>query len=156
LVREYHKGSAIGSGSDEDGEGRLLPGALDTTEPGGSKLGHMPLDTVDKPVVVQKATARPEEALDRGIAGEDFFAASEIVQNDRGNDEVERASDSLRPGRIEKVAEDIRQPVGTIVKAPASLVEHRTRIILQGDPSRRKCRQNLLGDDAVARTDVQH
>src|SRR5438132_11973458 len=110
LVRQYHKSSAIGSGSDDDGERRFLPGAVDTSEPGGTKLGHMPLHAVDKPIIVQKATARPEEAMDRGIAGEDFFAASEIVQNDRRNRQVERASDSLRPGRIEKVAEDVRQP----------------------------------------------
>ncbi len=116
----------------------------------------MSFHAIDKTIVVQKTTARSEQAVDRGIAGEDFFAGSEIVEHDRRDREVERASDILRPGRIEKVAEDVGEPVSASGKAPASLVEHRMRIILQRDPSRRERGQNLLGDDAVTCTDIQH
>ena len=72
----------------------------------------MLLDAVDKPIVVQEAAARLEQAVDRGIAGEDFFAGSEIVEHDRRDREIERSSDTLRPGRIEEVAQNVGQPVG--------------------------------------------
>ena len=94
----------------------------------------MSVHAVDKPIVVQEATARLEEAMDRGIAGEDFFAAPEIVEHDRRDREVERACNILRPGRIEKVAENVGQPVSASGKTPARLIQHRRRIILQGDP----------------------
>ena len=47
----------------------------------------------------------------------------------------------------------LRSAIG---KAPASLVEHCSRIVLQSDPGRGKRRQNFLGDDAIARAEVQH
>src|SRR5271166_1628075 len=124
--------SAIGSSGDDNGARRVLPVALDPAKPGGTQRGQMPVHAVDKPIAIQEIAAGSEKTMNRGIAREDLFGASEIVEDDRRDRQVERPSDMLRPRRVHQVCKDIRKPVGMARKTPARLIEHRPGIILQG------------------------
>ena len=106
-----------------------MPRALDAAKPGGTQRRQMPGHTVDKPVAVQEMTARSEQTMDRGIALEDLFPASQIVEYDRGDRQIEWPADMPWPCRIHQVCQDVRNPIGVAVKPPARLIEHCLGII---------------------------
>src|SRR6516165_9700634 len=124
-------GSAIGSTGDDNGARRVLPNALDAAKPGGTQRGQMPVHAVDKGIAVQEIATGSEQTMDRGIACEDLFLASEIVEDDRRDRQIERSSDMLRPRRVHQICTDIRKPVGVTGKTVVRLIEHRPRVILQ-------------------------
>src|SRR6516162_6062192 len=95
--------SAIGSSGDDNGARRVLPSALDAAKPGGTQRGQMTFQPVDKPIAVQEIAAGSEKTMDCRIAREDLFAASQIVEDDRRDRQVERPSDMLRPRGVHQV-----------------------------------------------------
>jgi len=149
-------GSAIGSSSHDNGARRVLPNALDAAKPGGTQRGQMLVHAFDKAIAVQEIATGSEETMDRRIACEDLFLTSEIVEDDRRDRQIERSSDMLRPRRVHQICKDIREPVGVAGKTSARLIEHRLGIVLQSNVCFGERVQDLLGDDTVARTDVQH
>src|SRR6516164_10558424 len=94
-VEPCRGGSAIGSSGDDNGARRVLPSALDAAKPGGTQRGQMTFQPVDKPIAVQEIAAGSEKTMDCRIAREDLFAASQIVEDDRRDRQVERPSDML-------------------------------------------------------------
>src|SRR6516162_4160572 len=147
-------GSAIGSTGDDNGARRVLPNALDAAKPGGTQRGQMPVHAVDKAIAVQEMATGSEETMDRGIACKDLFLASEIVEDDRRDRQIERSSDMLRPPRVQQIGKDIREPVGVAGKTSARPIEHRPGIVLQSNVCFGERVQDLLGDDTVSGADV--
>src|SRR5205823_9853943 len=65
--------SARRSRRDEDGAGRLLPGAVDRGEAGRAQFGDVALDPGGEQIVIEKAAPRPQQIVDRAVAGEDLW-----------------------------------------------------------------------------------
>ena len=84
-----------------------MPNALDPAETRGAQRGQMPVYAIGKPIAVQEKTSWREKTIDRGIAPEDIFAASEIVEDYRRDRQIEWPSDLLRPSRIHQVGKDV-------------------------------------------------
>src|SRR5262249_36632183 len=106
-VEPWYRSSTIGSGGDDNGARRVLPNALDPSKTRSAQCDQMPVYAIDKPIAVQEKTTRREKTIDRGIAREDFFAVSKIVEDYRRDRQIEWPSDLLRPSRIHQVGKDV-------------------------------------------------
>src|SRR5215467_7617112 len=106
-VGPWCRSSAIGSGGDDNGARRVLPNALDPAKARGAQCDQMAVYAIGKPIAVQEKTTRREKTIDRGIACEDFFAVSEIMEGYRRDRQIEWPPDLLRPSRIHQVGKNV-------------------------------------------------
>src|SRR5262245_47225225 len=104
-------------------------------------------------VIIEERAARLHQAAYAIVAGRDRRHLLEIVDRDGRDREIEWPADGLRPGRIAQIAERIADP---IAEPLARAIEHRLRIVLQGDRRAWERLQHRVGDEPSARPDVDH